>query len=77
VATLSVDVDQDSAAQNGVTVAQDQSIVVLEVLALVVLDHLAHRACAVHSGVTVELVQIIVAGVSRLPICIFDSGTDR
>jgi hypothetical protein len=77
VTTLWVDVDQDSAAQNGVTVAQAQRTVVLEVLALVALDHLAHRACAVHSGATVERAHIIVAGASRFLVGIFDWGTDR
>ena len=76
MATLLVDVGQ-AVAQNGVTVAQAQSIVVLEVLALVAPDHLVHRACAVHSGVTVERAQIIVAGASRYLVRIFDSGIDR
>ena len=71
-----MDVGQ-AVAQNGVTVAQAQSIVVLEVLALVAPDHLVHRACAVHSGATVERAHIIVAGASRFLVGIFDWGTDR
>jgi hypothetical protein len=61
-----VDVEQEFAAQNGVTVAQVQSIVVA--LAIVAVDHLAHKAYAAHSGVTVVQAQIIVAGASRLLI---------
>jgi hypothetical protein len=44
---------------------------------LVAPDHLAHRACAVHSGATVEQAQIIVAGASRFLVRVFDSGIDR
>jgi hypothetical protein len=79
VVTLSVDVDQDSAAQYGITVAQARSIVDKVVRALVALDLLVHRACAVQNMATVVQAQIIAAGVSRLLISysVFDSGNDR
>jgi hypothetical protein len=63
-----VDVDQDYAAHNGVTVEAAQNIVVLllEVISFVAMDRSGpvdcpvQKACAAQSGVTVEQTQNIV-----------------